>query len=116
MGSRRYSRQPNGRFRRPTLENMLGLSAPPCPSCGRLNPHAVNEPPPENCHACGAPMKPEAEPDPPRYCTTCRLAGNDDSRLGRDVVHNVEGAGLEGILADVCEAAGHVFPVETEED
>lgn len=59
MGSRYYSRHGNGRFRRATLENTFGLSAPSCPSCGRLNPHGVNEAPPENCHACGAPMKSE---------------------------------------------------------
>jgi hypothetical protein len=54
----------------------------------------------------------------PRYCGTCHDAGNDDSRLGRDVVHNVEGVSPDGIEADVCEA-GHVFPVinsDEEED
>lgn len=49
-----------------------------------------------------------------RYCPTCHSAGNDDSRLGRDVVHNVEGAPPEGLLADVCEA-GHAFAIENEE-
>ena len=63
MGSRYLSRHGNGRFRRATLENTFGLSAPTCPSCGRFNPHAVNEPPPENCHACGASLKPEASAD-----------------------------------------------------
>lgn len=52
----------------------------------------------------------------PRYCAACRIAGNDDSRLGRDVVHHLEGAPPEGLLADVCEAAGHVFPVGDSED
>lgn len=61
MGHRMYSRHGNGRFRRATLENTFGLTAPSCPSCGRLNPHPVNEPGPENCHACGAPMRPESE-------------------------------------------------------
>lgn len=60
MGSRYYSRRDNGRFRRATLENTVGLSAPACPSCRRLNPHGVSEPPPETCHACGAPMRPES--------------------------------------------------------
>jgi hypothetical protein len=56
MGRRLYSRQGNGRFRRATLENTFGITAPGCPSCRRFNPHAVGEPPPETCHACGAPM------------------------------------------------------------
>jgi len=63
MGRRHLSRQSNGRFRRATLENTFGITAPVCPSCRRFNPHAVNEPPPENCHACGAPLKPEASAD-----------------------------------------------------
>lgn len=58
MGHRAYSRQPDGRFRRATLENTFGLSTPSCPDCGRLNPHAAGGPPPETCHACGMPMKP----------------------------------------------------------
>lgn len=45
-----------------------------------------------------------------RYCPVCRRAGDDDSRLGRDRVFNVEGAGPEGLEAEVCER-GHVFPV-----
>lgn len=57
---RLYARKQNGRFTRPTLENMFGLTAPSCPGCHRLNPHPVNQPPPGTCHACGAPMKPEA--------------------------------------------------------
>jgi hypothetical protein len=61
MGSRAYSRRSNGRFRRATLENTFGLSAPSCPACQRLNPHVAGEPAPEHCHACGAPMSP-AEP------------------------------------------------------
>lgn len=61
MGRRLYSRHGNGRFRRATLENTFGLSAPTCPQCNRFNPHAVGEPPPETCHACGASMKPEHE-------------------------------------------------------
>ena len=61
MGSRHLSRHGNGRFRRATLENTFGLSAPTCPECSRFNPHAVNEPPAENCHACGAPMDPALE-------------------------------------------------------
>ena len=60
MGSRYYSRRTDGRFRRATLENTFGLSAPTCPACGRFNPHGANEPPPENCHACGAPMGADA--------------------------------------------------------
>lgn len=59
MGRRLYSRQPNGRFRRATLENTFGLSAPSCPTCQRLNPYKVTEPPPENCHACGSQMDPD---------------------------------------------------------
>jgi hypothetical protein len=43
------------------------------------------------------------------------MAGNDDSRLGRDVVHNVEGAGPDGIEADVCEN-GHVLAIEDDEE
>jgi hypothetical protein len=66
MGSRFYSRRPGGQFRRATLENTFGLSAPPCPSCRRLNPHGVDELPPEHCHACGAPMEPESD------CRECR--------------------------------------------
>lgn len=61
MGGRSYSRRSNGRFRRATLENTFGLSAPVCPQCRRLNPHAVHEPGPENCHACGAKLRPAAE-------------------------------------------------------
>lgn len=57
-----------------------------------------------------AEMAAEAAHGETRYCSTCRMNGDDDSRLGRDVVHNVEGAGPEGIEADVCEN-GHVFPV-----
>jgi len=57
MGRRLYSRQDNGRFRRATLANTFGLSAPSCPQCGRLNPHSIHEPAPGNCHACGAPMR-----------------------------------------------------------
>jgi hypothetical protein len=64
MGRRTYSRRTNGRFRRATLENTFGLTAPACPSCRRLNPHGVNEPVPENCHACGAPMNPDQTPEP----------------------------------------------------
>lgn len=60
MGSRFYSRQANGRFRRATLANTFGLEAPTCPKCGRFNPHEVGAPPPETCHACGAPMSAEA--------------------------------------------------------
>ena len=59
MGRRIYSRQSNGRFRRGTLENTFGLSAPVCPHCGRFNPHAIGEPVPETCHACGEPMREE---------------------------------------------------------
>lgn len=61
MGSRMHSRRPNGRFRRATLANTLGLSAPVCPDpdCRRLNPHAAHEPAPTHCHACGGPMKTE---------------------------------------------------------
>ena len=51
----------------------------------------------------------------PRYCHVCRMAGNDDSKLGRDVVRNVEGAPPEGLLADVCEN-GHVFEIKDEEE
>jgi hypothetical protein len=61
MGSRYYSRKGNGRFRRATLENTFGVSAPICPECRRFNPHAVNEPEPEHCHACGAKLRPETE-------------------------------------------------------
>jgi hypothetical protein len=73
MGHRAYSRHGNGRFRRATLENTFGLSAPSCPSCGRLNPHGVNEPPPDNCHACGAVMRPEGE---------CAFCGEHITMLG----------------------------------
>jgi hypothetical protein len=59
MAHRRYSRQGNGRFRRATLENTFGLHACICPECHVINPHPVNEPHPETCHACGAPMKEE---------------------------------------------------------
>jgi hypothetical protein len=75
MGSRFYSRRPGGRFRRATLENTFGLSAPVCPSCRRLNPHAVNEPPPENCHACGAAMQSKS---------TCRKCSLPITLLGGD--------------------------------
>lgn len=67
MGHRLYSRQPDGRFRRATLENTFGLSAPSCPDCGRLNPHAVGEPAPGSCHACGMPMKPSGRVLPPLF-------------------------------------------------
>jgi hypothetical protein len=50
-----------------------------------------------------------------RYCPLCRIAGNDDSRMGAERVFNVEGAPPEGLLADVCEN-GHVFPIKNEED
>jgi hypothetical protein len=50
-----------------------------------------------------------------RYCPVCRRQGNDDSRMGIERVWNVEGAGPEGLIADVCEN-GHVFPIENEED
>lgn len=66
MGHRLYSRQPDGRFRRATLENTFGLSAPSCPDCGRLNPHPAGEAPPVSCHACGMPMKP-GRPLPPFF-------------------------------------------------
>jgi len=62
MGRRLYSRQTNGRFRRATLENTFGITAPVCPSCRRFNPHAVNGPAPTHCHACGAPLdQPETD-------------------------------------------------------
>lgn len=60
MGSRWYPRRSNGRFRRATLEDMLGLSAPSCPACNRLNPYTADEEPPRTCHACGSPMTPPA--------------------------------------------------------
>jgi hypothetical protein len=71
MGRRLYSRKSNGRFRRPTLENTFGISAPVCPECRRFNPHNVGESPPENCHACGAPMKPEATDEPEKVNHGC---------------------------------------------
>lgn len=49
-----------------------------------------------------------------RYCPVCRRQDNDDSRLGIDRVHNVEGAPPEGLLAEVCEQ-GHVFAIGNEE-
>jgi hypothetical protein len=70
MSHRIYSRQSSGRFRRATLENTFGLRAPSCPECHQLNPHGVDEPEPENCHACGAKLRPE--PPEPRYaCEDC---------------------------------------------
>ena len=60
MGSRRYSRQTNGRFRRATLENTFGLTVDVCPSCRRLNPRKVGEAAAENCHACDAVLRPTA--------------------------------------------------------
>jgi hypothetical protein len=52
-----------------------------------------------------------------RYCPLCRIAGNDDSRMGTERVFDVEGAPPEGLMADVCEN-GHAVPVgnENEED
>lgn len=61
MGSRRYSRQGNGRFRRAKLENTFGLSVEVCPACRRMNPHQAGGKPPENCHACGAVLRPVGE-------------------------------------------------------
>ena len=66
MSHRMYSRRSNGRFQRATAENTFGLHVPSCPSCGRLNPYGVNEPKPENCHACGAAL---SEPE----CVNCGL-------------------------------------------
>jgi hypothetical protein len=68
MGSRRYSRQTNGRFRRATLENTFGLTVDVCPQCRRMNPRNVGEAPAENCHACGAVLRPTA------VCSFCREA------------------------------------------
>jgi hypothetical protein len=50
-----------------------------------------------------------------RYCPVCARQGNDDSRLGVERVHHVEGAPPEGLLADVCEQ-GHVFPLGNDDD
>jgi hypothetical protein len=75
MGRRLYSRQSSGRFRRATLENTFGLSAPVCPECRRLNPHGVYEPEPVNCHACGALL---AE------VSTCRACNQPITMLGGD--------------------------------
>ena len=63
MGSRYLSRHGNGRFRRATLENTFGISAPVCPSCRRFNAHGVDEPPPETCHACGASLNADVPPE-----------------------------------------------------
>lgn len=65
MGSRRYSRRPGGQFRRATLANTSGLSAPVCPNpdCRRFNPHALGDPEPENCHACGTPLRADSKPE-----------------------------------------------------
>lgn len=65
MGSRAYSRRPNGRFRRATLENTLGMSAPVCPNetCRRLNPYSLGELPPTHCHACGTALAPSSSED-----------------------------------------------------
>ena len=65
MGSRRFSRQSNGRFRRATLENTFGLTVDVCPACRRINSRAVGEAPAENCHACGATLRPTAT------CVSC---------------------------------------------
>ena len=61
MGSRRYSRQTNGRFRRATLENTFGLSVEVCPACRRMSPYRAGGEPPENCHACGSVLRPVGE-------------------------------------------------------
>ena len=53
-------RRGNGRFTRNTLENTFGLSVEVCPHCQRLNTRGAGEPPAENCHACGQPLKPPA--------------------------------------------------------
>ena len=58
MGRRLYSRQTNGRFRRATLENTFGLSCIWCPQCRIGNPHPAGGEPPENCHDCGAVLRP----------------------------------------------------------
>ena len=60
--TRRKSRDAAGRFRRATLANTFGLAAPVCPHCGRFNPHKIGEKPPENCHACGKPLKEKETP------------------------------------------------------
>jgi hypothetical protein len=65
MGSKRYSRQDNGRFRRATLENTFGLSVEVCPSCRRMSPHQAGSEPPETCHACGGVLRPVSE------CSCC---------------------------------------------
>jgi predicted nucleic acid-binding Zn ribbon protein len=61
MGRRLYSRQSNGRFRRATLENTFGLTVDVCPKCRILNPRKVGEAPAENCHSCGAVLRPVSE-------------------------------------------------------
>ena len=55
MSRKRFqSRRGSGRFTRNTLQNCFGLRAPVCPSCRSFNPHGVDEPVPEKCHACGS--------------------------------------------------------------
>jgi hypothetical protein len=60
MGRRIFARTSRGRFTRATTENMLGLHTDVCPQCRRLSPYGVGKPPPAECHACGAVMRPKA--------------------------------------------------------
>jgi hypothetical protein len=61
MGHRAYSRRPDGRFRRATLENTFGLSCIFCPQCRIGNPYPAGSEPPGNCHDCGAVLRPVSE-------------------------------------------------------
>jgi len=65
MSKRIPSRHRNGRYRKATLENTFGLTAPVCPHCGGLNPHGVNEPAPDVCGQCGQSMAAVPPPEQP---------------------------------------------------
>lgn len=57
-GSKRLRyRGANGRFRRPTLESAFGIRAIVCAECRRINTVGIGEARPENCHACGKPLR-----------------------------------------------------------
>ncbi len=99
MSKRIPSRRSNGRFQRATLENTFGLTTRVCPHCNGLNPHAVNESPPEVCGQCGKSLL--AQKNAPvvwegRYdrrcdfcwsvteCRTVEIAGRDIPAWGCD--------------------------------
>ena len=58
LRGKRLQARSGSRWTKNTLESVFGLTAPVCPTCRHLNPHAVNEPPPARCQSCGVAMIP----------------------------------------------------------